>query len=138
MAPRFFDLTWIPTRAVPELPTDRTGAKDHPYLGDAVYRGEPYTIVLVPPPELVGATVTAQIRRERLKANAAVSDPLADFAVDTDVDDNIVLTLTAAQAAALPDQWYWDIQEWDGDDPLDTWLTGKGKAWGDITRAAVA
>lgn len=136
--PRFLDLTWIPTLAVPALPTDRTGAKDDPYLGDAIYRGGPYTIKLVPPVELVGATLTAQIRADRLKAGATVTDPLADFAVDTDVDDNIFLSLTAAQTAALPDKGYWDVQQWDGDDPLDTWFTGKVKVWGDITRAEVA
>lgn len=135
--PLFFDLNWIATTAVPSLPTTRTGAKDDPILGEAIYRGDPYDITFVRPAELQGFTLTAQVRRSRFAAGATVGDPIADFAVDVD-GDNVTIALTPEQTASLPDQSYWDLQAWDGDDPVDTWFTGKVKAWGDITRAVVA
>lgn len=134
--PALFDLNWKPSAAEPDLPT--TG---YPYRGHAVYRNDTYTITItltdgVDPYEPEG-TLAAQVRPARLAANATAGDPLAEF--DVDVAVNVVtLTLDREQAASLPDAWYWDLQEVFDDDTARTWFTGKGKAWGDVTREEVA
>lgn len=132
--PRYFDLNWTPSRALPDLPTDRVGTKEDPYLGDAVYRDETYTITITLPAPPEG-TLAAQIRPDRLKAAATPGDPLAEWAVDV-VGSVVTLTLDRDQAASLPDKSYWDLQETFDDDTSRTWFTGKVKAWGDITREA--
>lgn len=136
--PALFDLVWKPSAAQSELPNGV-----YPILGPAVYRGQPYdihyTLMDGATPYVPTGILLAQIRPARLKASAIVGDPLAEFVVTLGgVDGNEVFQgLVAEDTLALPDAWFWDIQEFDGDDPLGTWFTGKGKAWGDITREAV-
>lgn len=136
--PTLFDLKWKPSKATSELPTDV-----YPILGPAIYRGDGYTITLrlldgATPYEPEG-TLTAQIRKARLKANATVGDPLAEFEVTVaGVDGNeVTIHLTDEQTITLPDEAYWDLQEsFDDGDPR-TWFTGQANAWGDITREVV-
>jgi hypothetical protein len=133
--PTLLDLTWIPSAAQPTLPTDT-----FPRLGPAVYRNDTYTIhgslTTEGEPWVPEGELAAQIRPARLLQNATVGDPLADFDVVVGGDDGneFWLALTRLQAASLPDRWYWDLQETFDDDEATTWFTGKGKAWGDITR----
>lgn len=136
--PALFDLTWKPSASVETLPTDV-----YPYLGYAVYRNDSYTITLTLTnedltPYVPEGDLSAQIRRARLAASATPGDPLAEFDVTVGGDDGNVVTLalTRAQAAALPDNSFWDLQEEFDDDEATTWFTGKVKAWGDITREA--
>lgn len=136
--PTLIDLVWKPSAATPTLPDNV-----YPHLAPAIYRGDPYTILLRlmngdDPYEPEG-DLFAQIRSARLNANADPGDPLAEFEVTIGgVDGNeVTIHLTPEQTATLPDAGFWDIQEFDGDEPLVTWFTGKTKAWGDITRDEV-
>lgn len=130
--PALFDLTFKPSAAQPTLPDDV-----YPTLGPAIYRNDGYTIHFtlldgVDPYEPEG-TLTAQIRRARLAASATPGTPLAEFEVEVDANE-VTISLTAEQTAALPDAGFWDLQEsFDADEPR-TWFTGKVKAWGDVTR----
>lgn len=136
--PDLFDLTFKPSTAAPTLPTGV-----YPLLAPAIYRGSPYTIHFSlfdgEDPYVPEGDLFAQIRPERLAANATVGDPLAEFEVTIGGDDGneVTIHLTPEQTATLPDAAFWDIQEFDGDEPLGTWFTGKVKAWGDVTREAV-
>jgi hypothetical protein len=139
MPPQLFDLTWKSSTLQPELPTGV-----YPYLAPAIYRGDPYTIRYLlldgVTPYVPTGQLVAQIRPARFAANATPGVPLAEWAVDIGGDDGNEVTqhLTPAQTETLPDNAFWDIQEFDGDEPLGTWFTGKVKAWGDITREDAA
>lgn len=132
--PALFDLTWRPSAAVPDMPTDA-----YPTLAPAIYRGDGYSIAFTlsdgdDPYEPEG-TLFAQIRTARLGASASPGDPLAEFTVN--VAANVVtISLDDEQTASLPDAGYWDLQETFDDAPPRTWFTGKVKAWGDVTREA--
>lgn len=134
--PTLFDLTWKPSAAASELPSDV-----YPILGPAIYRNDGYSIRFVllddeTPYEPEGE-LHAQIRPARLAAGADPGDPLAEF--DVTVDGNeVTISLDADQTAALPDAGYWDLQETFTDSEPRTWFTGKVKVWGDITREVVA
>lgn len=137
--PKLFDLTWKSSTQQPDLPSDV-----YPYQGPAIYRGDPYTIHFTlldgEDPYVPTGDLLAQIRLERLAASATPGTPLAEFAVTVGgVDDNeVTIHLTPDQTKTLPDSGYWDLQEFDGDDPLGTWYTGRVKAWGDVTREVEA
>lgn len=133
--PTLLDLTWKPSKQLPELPTDV-----YPVLAPAVYRGDDYTIHVVlldgdDPWEPEG-TLRAQIRKDRLKAGATVDDPLAEFDITVDANE-VTCHLDPDDAALIPDNAYWDLQESFDDGAVRTWFTGKVKAWGDITREEV-
>jgi hypothetical protein len=130
--PALFDLTWKPSTAQPDLPTDV-----YPTLGPAVYRNDGYSIQFTlmdgeTPYEPEGE-LFAQIRPARLAAGATAGDPLAEFEV-TVLANAITIALDESQTAALPDSGFWDLQETFLDAPPRTWFTGKVKAWGDVTR----
>lgn len=131
--PSLFDLTWKPSASQSTLPTS-----GYPTLGPAIYRGDGYeigfTLLDGADPYEPEGTLTAQIRLARLGASTTVGSPLAEFAVDVDVNV-VTISLTEAQTKALPDAGYWDLQESFVSAPPRTWFTGKVKAWGDITRA---
>jgi hypothetical protein len=136
MAPKLFDLTWKSSASQEDLPTDV-----YPTLGPAIYRNDSYSIRFIltdedDAPYVPVGTMSAQIRRARLKANATPGDPLADFTVDIAGDDGneVTISLVRDQAAALPDEAFWDLQEAFDEDDARTWFTGKVKAWGDISR----
>lgn len=133
--PQLLDLVWRPSATSETLPTDV-----FPRQGPAVYRDDSYSLTVrlwsdeegTVPYEPEG-TMSGQIRPARLTAGATPGDPLADWTVD--VASNIItLSLVRAQSAALPDGWVWDLTEVFDDDLAVTWFTGKGKAWGDVTR----
>lgn len=136
--PTLLDLTFKPSASQSTLPTGV-----YPHLGPAVYRNDSYSVTVrlwsdeagTVPYEPEG-TMAAQIRPARLAAGATPGDPLADFTVDVAGagGNEVTMSLIRSQAAALPDAWYWDLQEEFTDDLAVTWFTGKGKAWGDITR----
>ena len=130
--PALFDLTYKPSAATPDLPTDV-----YPTLGPAIYRNDGYSILFTlsdgdTPYEPEG-TLAAQIRASRLSAGATPGVPLAEFEVTVDTN-TVTIALDAEQTAALPDSAYWDLQESFDDAPPRTWFTGKVKAWGDVTR----
>lgn len=130
--PTIIDLDWKPSGSSPELPT--TG---YPHRAPAIYRGDDYPIHVVlndgdTPWEPEG-TLFAQIRKERLKARATVTSPLAEFTITVDGNE-VTLELDGDQTATLPDEAYWDLQETFDDGRRRTWFTGRVKAWGDITR----
>lgn len=137
--PQLFDLTWRPSTLQPTLPTDV-----YPYLAPAIYRGDPYTIQYVlldgVTPYVPTGDLFAQIRPARLGVNATPGDPIATWAVTLGGDDGNEVTqhLTPEQTITIPDSAYWDIQEYDGDEALGSWFTGKVKAWGDIYRPVAA
>lgn len=134
--PALFDLTWKPSAAQADLPTDV-----YPTLGPAIYRNDGYSILFTlldgADPYVPEGTLTAQIRRARLGASATAGEPLAEFDVTVaGVDGNeVTIALDETQTAALPDAGFWDLQESFVSGPPRTWFTGKVKAWGDITRA---
>lgn len=136
--PTLLDLTYKPSTAQPTLPTGT-----YPHLGNAVYRNDSYSITVRlwsdeagTVPYVPEGTMAAQIRPARLAAGATPGDPLADFTVNVAGagGNEVTLSLIRSQAASLPDGWYWDLQEEFDVDLAVTWFTGKGKAWGDVTR----
>lgn len=129
--PALFDLVWKPSSRQPTLPDEED---QYPYIGPAVYRGDSYDIRFNLPDEFeVEGTMHAQVRLERLAADEEPGDPIVEFDCTVDVDA-VTISLTQAQAATLPDDAYWDIQQVFDDGAVRTWYTGKIKAWGDITR----
>lgn len=133
--PTLFDLTWKPTAAAPNLPSDV-----YPILGPAIYRNDGYSIHFTlmdgeTPYEPEGE-LHAQIRPARLPANADPGEPLAEFEVLVSTNE-VTISLDGEQTAALPDDGYWDLQETFDDASPRTWFTGKVKVWGDITREEV-
>lgn len=134
--PILYDLTWRPTAAVPDLPTGQS-------VGPAIYRGDDFDLTFrlwtdedgTVPYEPEG-TLSAQLRRSRLKANETPADPLLSFAVDVAGDDGneVTVALTAVETPGCPDHAYWDLQEELDDGTITTWFTGKADAWGDLTR----
>lgn len=137
--PALMDLTWKPSAAQADLPTDV-----YPTLAPAIYRNDGYSIHFtlhdgVTFPYVPEGTLTAQIRPARLAAGVTAGDPLATFDVTVGgVDGNeVTISLDESQTAALPDAAYWDLQESFVSSPPRTWFTGKVKAWGDVTRPVV-
>lgn len=132
--PTILDLTWKPSNAAPQYPAD------DPTVAPAVYRGDGYTILLVlmdgANPWNPEGTLRAQVRKERIKASATVTDPIAEFEITVDANE-VTCHLTGDATVDIPDSAYWDLQEeFDDADPR-TWFTGRVKAWGDLTREAV-
>lgn len=133
--PKLFDLTWKSSAAQEDLPTGV-----YPTLAPAIYRNDGYTIHFVlldgVTPYVPEGTLSAQIRRARLAANATPADPLAQFEVTVGgVDGNeVTIALDGTQTAVLPDSAFWDLQESFVSGPPLTWFTGRVKAWGDVTR----